>query len=189
MADGYEETISSEYPFSGRLVKVRVDEVRLPSGRVTRREVVVHRGAVAIVAIEGGKVLMEKQYRHTAGKVLWEIPAGTMEEGEMPGECAMRELKEETGYTAKNMDEVTHFYVAVGYSTEIIRVFIATGLNKDKATPEEDESIETVMVPMTDALDMVRRNEIEDAKSMIGILLASDWAGKSKNQPEKSFKW
>jgi ADP-ribose pyrophosphatase len=179
LAAKYEETMSSEYPFIGRLIKVRVDEVRLPNGRLTRREVVEHRGAVAIVALEGGNVLLERQYRHTAGKVLWEIPAGTLEVDEIPRDCAIRELREETGYAAQRMEEMTHFYVAIGYSSEIIRIFIATGLSKEKATPEEDESIETVMVPLAEALEMVMKNEIEDAKSMIGILLANDF-GKIK---------
>jgi ADP-ribose pyrophosphatase len=169
----YEETLKSNYAFEGRLLKVKVDDVRLPNGKLTKRETVVHPGAVAIVAIDDGKVLLERQFRHAAGKVIWEIPAGTLEKGETPSKCASRELKEETGYAAISLEEVSHFYVAVGYSTEVITVFVARGLTKDKASPEEDESIEAVMVPLKDALDMVRRNEIEDAKSIIGLLLVS----------------
>lgn len=167
-----ETTISSEHPFSGKLIKVRVDEVLLPGGKKTRREVVVHRGAAAIVAIENGQVLLERQYRHTAGRVIWEIPAGTMEEGEDPRDCALRELEEETGYTAADVEELIHFFAAVGYSTEIIYVFIARGLKKRKASPDEDESIEPVMLPLDEAITMIGRNEIEDGKSIIGLLLA-----------------
>ncbi len=169
--EGGEKGIRSELAFSGRLIKVRVDEVLLPSGRTTKREIVVHRGAVAIVGIDGDRILMERQYRHAAGKPMWEIPAGTLEEGEDPLECARRELLEETGYTAESMEEIMHFYVAVGYSTEVIHLFFATGLKKAKPTPEEDETIRAEMVPFDRVLKMVKENEIEDAKTIIGVLM------------------
>jgi ADP-ribose pyrophosphatase len=172
MSEDFERVISSRYPFSGKLIKVRVDQVVLPSGRKTEREIVVHRGAVAIVGMDKGKVLMERQYRHTAGKVLWEIPAGTIEEGEDPQECAKRELREETEYVARRMEELIHFYVAPGYSTEVIYVYLASRLKREKASLEEDESIETRLIPIEEALDMIRTNEIEDAKTIIGLLLA-----------------
>src|SRR5512137_66467 len=110
-----EQGISAERSFAGRLLKVRVDEVLLPNGRRSRREVVEHRGAVAVVAMIGNNVLLERQYRHTAGKVMWEIPAGTLEKGESPVQAMARELEEETGYTAERIEELTHFYVAAGY--------------------------------------------------------------------------
>jgi len=166
----FEKTLSSSRPFSGRLIKLRIDEVLLPNGRKTTREIVEHGGAVAVLALRGNSILMEKQYRHTAGKVLWEIPAGTIEKGEEPKDCAIRELREETGYEAKKMEEIIHFYVAVGYSTEIIRIFLATGLKWHGATLEEDEQIETKFLPIVDALQMVKCNEIEDAKTIIGLL-------------------
>jgi len=169
--EGGERVIRSELAFSGKLIKVRVDEVLLPGGRVAKREIVVHRGAVAVVGIDGDMVLMERQYRHAAGKPMWEIPAGTLEEGEDPLECARRELLEETGYTAESMEEVMHFYVAVGYSTEVIHLFFATGLKKAKPSPEEDETIRAEMVPLDQVLKMVRSNEIEDAKTIIGVLM------------------
>jgi len=174
MPKEYERTISSHYPFSGKLIKVRVDEVVLPSGRKTTRELVEHRGAVAIVAVEDGKVLLERQYRHTAGRVMWEIPAGTLDAGEDPLRCAHRELREETGYTADKMEGIIHFYNAVGYSTEVIRIFLATGLKRAKAKPEEDESIEVRMIPFEKAVAMVGTNEIEDAKTIIGLLAVRD---------------
>ncbi|MGC8935942.1 MAG: NUDIX domain-containing protein [Candidatus Methanomethylicaceae archaeon] len=172
-----EKVLRSELAFSGRLIKVRVDEVVLPGGRLAKREIVVHRGAVAIVGLEGDRILMEWQYRHAAGKSMWEIPAGTVEEGEDPLECARRELLEETGYTAETMEEMIHFYVAVGYSTEVIRVFLATGLKKTRATPEEDENIKVEMVPFSEVLRMIRDNEIEDAKTIIGVLMLKDRMG------------
>jgi len=124
--------------------------------------------------VEGGKVLLERQYRHAARKVLWEIPAGTLEEGENPEECARRELREETGYVAESMEELSRFYTAPGYSTEVIHLFLATRLRREKASLEEDESIEIRLLPLREALDMVRCNEVEDAKTIIGLLLAEN---------------
>lgn len=172
-----EQVISSERLFSGRLLKVRVDEVLLPNGRRSKREVVEHRGAVAVVAMVGNNVLLERQYRHTAGKVMWEIPAGTLEKGESPIQAVARELEEETGYAAERIEELTHFYVAVGYSTEVIRVYLAIGLEKRSAHPDEDELIDAVLVPMSDALRMISSNEIEDAKTIIGLLMAKERTG------------
>lgn len=170
----FEKILSSSHPFSGRLIKLRVDEVILPNGRKTTREIVEHGGAVAVLALQGDRVLMERQYRHTAERVMWEIPAGTIEEGEEPRDCAIRELREETGYEAEKIDEIIHFYVAVGYSTEVIRIFLATGLKQRGATLAEDEQIETVLLPLGKALQMVKGNEIEDAKTIIGLLFLKD---------------
>jgi ADP-ribose pyrophosphatase len=174
---GKEKVVSSERPFSGRLLNVRVDEVLLSNGRRSRREVVEHRGAVAIVALLGSNVLLERQYRNTSGRVMWEIPAGTLKEGESPNLAAMRELEEETGYSAGSLEELTHFYVAVGYSTEVIWVYLATNLEKKSARQDEDESIETMIVPIKDALNMVSSNEIEDAKTIIGLLIVKERFG------------
>ena len=170
----FEKALSSSHPFSGQLIRLRVDEVLLPNGRKTSREIVEHGGAVAIIALQSNGVLMERQYRHAAGRVMWEIPAGTIEKGEEPKDCAIRELREETGYEAKKMEEIIHFYVAVGYSTEVIRIFLATGLKRHGATLEEDEQIETILLPIGDALRMVKGNEIEDAKTIIGLLSLRD---------------
>jgi len=171
MPTNLEKTLSSHFPFSGKLIKVQVDRVLLPNGNESMREMVVHRGAVAIVATEYGKVLMERQYRHTAGRILWEIPAGTMEENEIPEECARRELLEETGYMAEHMHELIRFFVAPGYSKEVIRIFLAGGLKKIKASLDDDEFIETSFIPLEDAIEMVKRNIIEDSKTIIGLLL------------------
>ncbi len=172
-----EEVISTERPFSGKLLKVRVDEVLLPSGRHSKREIVEHRGAVAIVAMIGEGVLLERQYRHAAGKVLWEIPAGTLEAGEDPPVAAARELEEETGYFPGRLEELAHFYVAVGYSTEVIRLYLATKLEQRAERQEEDERIETVIMPLREALAMISSNAIEDAKTIIGLLVAKDRVG------------
>lgn len=172
--DGAERVVRSELAFSGKLIKVRVDEVLLPSGRMVKREIVLHRGAVAILGVDGDEILMERQYRHAASKFMWEIPAGTIEEGETPIECARRELVEETGYSAETFEELIHFYVAVGYSTEVIHIFLANGLKRAKYSPEEDETIKIQMIPLDEVLRMIRENEIEDAKTIIGIFILKD---------------
>ncbi len=176
-ASSREQVVSSERAFTGKLLKIRVDEVLLPGGGHSVREIVEHRGAVAIVATVGTSVLLERQYRHAAGKVIWEIPAGTLEEGESPVVTAARELEEETGFRPRKLEELAHFYVAVGYSTEVIHLYLANHLEKKQTHQEEDESIETVMVPLEEALKMVSSNEIEDAKTIIGLLMAKNRVG------------
>lgn len=175
-----EETVSSSRIFSGRAISVQVEEVRLPSGKLARRETVVHPGAVAIVAVEGGKILLERQYRHTAKRVIWEIPAGTIEKGEAPEDCARRELKEETGYAADKMEQVFSFYVAPGYSTEVIHLFLAHGLKRSSKMLDDDEEIDSVFVPLPKAVEMVKDNEIEDAKTAIGILFFERFLGQAE---------
>ncbi|MDI9609291.1 MAG: NUDIX hydrolase [Candidatus Verstraetearchaeota archaeon] len=175
-----EDAVSSSHIFSGRIISLQVDEVRLPSGRLTHRETVIHPGAVAVVALEGDKILLERQYRHTAKRVIWEIPAGTIEKGEAPEDCARRELTEETGYSADKMEQVFSFYVAPGYSTEIIHLFLARGLKKSSKRLDDDEEIDSMFVPLSKAVEMVRDNEIEDAKTAIGILFLDRFMGKAK---------
>ncbi|MCC6013871.1 MAG: NUDIX hydrolase [Candidatus Verstraetearchaeota archaeon] len=167
-----EELIKSELVYSGKLIKVRLDEVKLPNGKISKREIVVHRGAVAILALDNdNNIILIRQYRHAAGKFMWEIPAGTLEEGEDPLECAKRELLEETGYIANKIEKLIQFYVAVGYCTEIIHLFIARELKKLSQKTEEDEFISVHLIPIDRALEMIKNNEIEDAKTIIGILM------------------
>jgi len=149
---------------------VDVDRVMLPNGRIAEREVVVHRGAVAIIAADNGKVLLERQYRHAARKVLWEVPAGTREEGEDPEDCAARELEEETGYKASSMKPLFRFYAAPGYSKEVIHVFLAEGIRRGQPNPNDDEMVECTLVPLAEALRMVESNEIEDSKTIASLL-------------------
>jgi 8-oxo-dGTP pyrophosphatase MutT (NUDIX family) len=174
---GREQVVSSEKPFSGTLLKVRVDEVLLPSGRRSKREIVEHRGAVAMVALMGGSIILVRQYRHASGKTMLEIPAGTLEEGESPVAAAARELEEETGFLPGKLEKLAHFYVAVGYSTEVIHLYLATDLEKRSASQEEDEAIETILMPLEEAVKMVSSNEIEDAKTIIGLLMAKNRIG------------
>ena len=168
-----EETIDSEEVFTGRLVKLRVDRVRLPNGRESTREVVVHRGAVAAVPlIDADTIVMVRQFRQAAGETLLEIPAGTLDPGEDPRACVVRELEEETGYHANCVTAMFRSYLAPGYSSEMLHTFLAEDLVKVGAHAEEDEFIEIVEVPMDEAVGKILSGEIKDAKSICGILMA-----------------
>jgi len=166
-----EKTISSRLLHEGRHFSFLVDDVELPNGHVTRRDIVRHPGAVAIVPILGdGRVVLVRQYRYAAGRELLEIPAGTLEKGEPPFECAARELREETGYEAKELKPLTSCFMAPGYSDEVIHFFAARGLNEVGADTEPDEDISVVPLDLAEVRRMIRENVIEDAKTIVGIL-------------------
>jgi len=168
-----EETIDSKIVFDGRLVKLRVDKVRLPDGREAQREIVVHRGAVAMVPLlDRDVVVMVRQYRQAAGEILLEIPAGTSEPAESPLACADRELQEETGYKAGRITEMFKSYLAPGYSSEMLHTFLAEDLTRVDSHNDEDEFLEVVEVPMSEAVDWIRTGAIKDAKTICGILMA-----------------
>lgn len=131
-----------------------------------------HPGAVAVVAVdERGRVLMERQYRPSVGEWLYEIPAGTLEPGEEPEETARRELVEETGYEPGGLRPLARFYSSPGVSTEMLYIYAAGGLREVGARPEEDEVIEVRWVPLEEALEMIKRGEIRDCKTLAGLLL------------------
>jgi len=168
-----EETIETKEVFTGRLVRLRVDTVRLPNGRQTTREVVVHRGAVAAVPLlDAGTVVMVRQFRQAAGETLLEIPAGTLDPGEDPMACVVRELEEEIGFRAGRVSEMFRSYLAPGYSSEMLHTFLAEDLVKVRAHTEEDEFIEVVEVPLDQAAAKILTGEIKDAKTICGILMA-----------------
>ena len=165
-----ERTLSSRLIHEGRHFRFLQDEVELPSGRRTKRDIVRHPGAVAIVPfLPDGRVILVRQYRYATGKSLLEIPAGTLEEGEDPQECARRELIEETGYEASELTALLSCYMAPGYSDEIIHFYEARGLREVGMSPEEDESIEVEDFEIGEILRMIELNLIEDAKTIIGI--------------------
>ena len=168
-----ERTISSERVYEGKIIGVRVDTVELPSGRETKREVVEHSGATAIVAVDSeGDVLLVRQYRKPVEKALLEIPAGGIEAGEDPLGCARRELAEETGFAAGRWDKLGTFYTTPGFSTEEMHVFLATGLTPVDGTADYDEVIELVRSPLSATPELIASGEICDAKSIAGLLLA-----------------
>jgi ADP-ribose pyrophosphatase len=166
-----ETVLSSRRIYDGRIVHLRVDDVRTPTGFETRREIIEHSGAVALVAIDDeGRVLLVQQYRHAARRTTLEIPAGTLEAHEDPAACAVRELAEETGYSAQHLESIGGFYPSPSYCTEYIHVFVATGLTRGKARPEIDEHIEIESVAWAEALRRIETGAIDDAKSIAALL-------------------
>jgi len=171
-AFGREETLSSRRLYDGAIVKLRVDRVRMASGHETVREVIEHRGAVTIVAVnEEGRVLLVRQHRYPTGRALLELPAGTLDRGEEPEACAARELEEETGFRAGRLQRLGGFYVAPGYSTEYIHAYLATELEPGNVGGDEDEDIQVLALPLAEILRMVETGELEDAKSLAVLLL------------------
>ncbi len=164
------ETMASHLLYKGKLVNVREDTVRSHRGSFSR-EIVEHNGAVAVVPIvDKDMIIMIRQFRQAAKKTLLELPAGTLYIGETPEDCARRELLEETGYRAGSLKKLVQFYVAPGYNTEVLHVYLATNLDKAEPRLEEDEEIEVLKVNLKETLRMIERNEIEDAKSIAGIM-------------------
>ncbi len=169
-----ETVIGTERIYEGRVVSLRVDTVRLPSGRESRREVVEHSGAVAVVPMQDEKtVLLIRQFRLPAGRAILEIPAGGMDEGETPEVCARRELAEEIGLVPGRLVPLYSCYLAPGYSTEIIHGFLALDLREAPEDPDEDELVEVVPMPIEEAIAAVATGEIADAKTIAGLTLAA----------------
>lgn len=160
--------------FEGKVVRLYLDRVRLPDGREAEREVVLHWGAVGMVPVNmEGKVVLVRQYRHASGEALLEIPAGKLTPEEEPLSCAERELLEEVGCRAGKWVKLASFYTSPGFSNEILHLFLALDLQEGEASPEEDEFLEVVRVPLSHALKMVERGEIKDSKTVAGLALAS----------------
>lgn len=163
--------VSSSNIRKGKLYNLRRDILILPNGKIVDREIIDHPGAVAIIPIVDGKLVLIRQFRQAAGKVLYELPAGTLELGEEPDKCAARELEEETGYIAGNLKRCFHCYLAPGYSTEIIHFYLATNLKHVGSKTDPDEFIKVLIVTKKKALQLIATNEIEDAKTICGILM------------------
>src|SRR5262249_40535506 len=160
------KTLKSQIVYKGGHVQVREDRVIEPSGKECSREIVVHPGAVCIVAKTGpDEVILIRQYRHATGRELIEIPAGTLHDGEDPRECAIRELEEEAGYRAGTMTERGRFWTTPGFTTEYMYLYEATDLTKTQTNPDEDEVIEVDLVSRSEALRMIDEGRIQDAKS------------------------
>jgi len=164
--------LSEEIVYDGKLIKVVKEMVRLPDGRERPREIVRHPGAVALVPVDKeGNLLLVRQYRRAAGKVLLEIPAGTREPGEDAEKCAQRELREEIGYNAGKIEHMGGFYSAPGFCTEYLECYLLTDLTEGRDDADDDEDIEVVSLSAEDALEAIRSGEICDAKSIAGILM------------------
>jgi ADP-ribose pyrophosphatase len=168
-----EITLHSRRIYEGKIINLRVDTVELPSGKETKREIVEHAGCTAIVAIDSGKeVLLVRQYRKPVEKMLLEIPAGGIDPGEEPIECARRELEEETGFSAERWEHLATFYTSPGFCTELMYLYLATELKPSKRDADDDEHIEVVRVPLKKTLELIASGEVCDAKSIAGLLMA-----------------
>ena len=167
------EVVAREEIYRGRIIGVSVDTVR--EGEMTYvREVVRHNGGAAVVpCFDDATTALVSQYRHPAGRHVLELPAGRLEAGEPPETCAARELEEELGVAAGRLELLSEFYTTPGFCSERLWVFKATGLRETARRPDEDEVLEIVRLPFARALEMVAAGEIEDAKTIIGLMLAT----------------
>jgi ADP-ribose pyrophosphatase len=174
---GRGRTISSRTVFQGNVFWVTRDEVAEPGGVKATRDVIRHNGSVVVLAVDTESnpadpgVLLIRQYRHAAGKLLLELPAGRIEPGEKLLAAGKRELLEETGYRGRRWSRHTTYYASPGFLTETMTILLAEGLTLGEAAPEEDEKIEVHMTPLSEVLRLIRAGKIEDGKTLIGVLL------------------
>ncbi len=164
-----EKTVERKYVHKGRIINLRVDKVLLPNGREALREIVEHPGAVAVVPVlPDGRIVLVRQFRKPVEEALLEIPAGKLEKGENAETCAMRELKEETGFRAGKLEKILRFFPSPGFSDECIHLFKATELQKGEKNTEHDELIETVFLSASEIVKLIEEGKIKDGKTIIG---------------------
>ena len=169
----YEKTVNEERKYTGNIINVDKVTVVLPDGRESTRDVVRHPGASVILPItDDGKIIMVEQYRKPCEMISLELPAGKLDAGEPPEECAKRELQEETGYIAGKLAKVLTIHSTPGFSDEVLHMFVATDLVEKNAHPDEDEFISCRKYDISELISMVEKGEITDAKTIIGIFLA-----------------
>jgi ADP-ribose pyrophosphatase len=168
-----EKRIDGEEKYKGVIVRVVLDRVELMDGKITRREVVEHPGGVCVLPVdENGVCYMVRQFRYPFGKMLLEAPAGKLEKGEDPLECGVRELSEETGLSAEEMIPMGSMCTSPGYSTERLYLYLARGLHRGESHPDEGEFLNVERYPLSELVEMVMRNEIDDGKTVAAILKA-----------------
>lgn len=168
-----EKTISSRKIYEGKIIQVRLDKVLLPDGSESYREVVEHGGAVAVVPLENEQVYFVRQFRKPAEKILLEIPAGRLEPGEDPEECARRELAEEIGFWPRRLQQLAFFYPSPGFTNEVLYLYLAQELEERQAAKDAGEFLEVVKMSFTEALKKTSNGEIIDGKTMIGLLMTA----------------
>jgi ADP-ribose pyrophosphatase len=176
--------VSSRIAYKGPVFTVTTDHVEEPGGVRVRRDVIWHSGSIVVLAVDGPAsdplILLEHQYRHAAGQMMWELPAGRIDDGERELAAAKRELLEETGYSAKTWQKILHFFVSPGFLDETMAIYMATGLKAGIAQPEEDEKILTRFVPLSKAVQMVQKGQIRDAKTIAGVLWLAQQGRKNR---------
>lgn len=167
------KTLQSEQHYQGRAFSVRRDQVQLPDGRTSWLDIVDHRGAITILPVDAaGEIWFVRQYRHPAGRLLLELPAGTLEPAEDPQKAALRELREEIGMRAEKLHKISEFYLAPGYSTEYMYIYLASELTPAPLSQDEDEYLFVEKIPLRDAYQLLAAGEIKDAKTLLGLLVA-----------------
>ena len=172
------ELIKSDTILQGRAFKIRRDTLRTSEGQETKLEIIEHGGSVVLIPLDDeGNVHFVRQYRHATGQDMLELPAGTRDEDEPYEECAAREIREETGMEAGKLEKVGEFYLAPGYSTEFMVVFLATDLKQNPLDADEDEFLSVEKIPLQKAMEMAQSGEIVDAKSLAAFLLAKSHLG------------
>jgi nudix hydrolase, YffH family len=167
-----EKTIKRTTIFEGKVVNLYLDEVSLPNGKTSTREIVDHPGAVGIIPLtEENKIVLVEQFRKPLERSLWEIPAGKLEKGEDPLDTARRELEEETGYQAGQWEHIASFYTSPGFSNELLHIYVAKGLKKGdgKAIADEDEFVNVGVFSLEEVLKMVKEQKIFDAKTLYAV--------------------
>ncbi|WLR49657.1 NUDIX hydrolase [Bacillus tianshenii] len=172
MKDFTEKTLSSEKIFEGRIINLQVDDVELPNGKTSKREIIKHPGAVAIIAVTPeDKIVMVRQYRKALEKTIVEIPAGKLEKDEAPIQTAERELEEETGYKCCALQYITSFYTSPGFADELVHLYFTDQLEKleESAGTDEDEFVEVVEVTIDEAFQLIREKQIYDAKTAYAV--------------------
>lgn len=182
LKSGKARVISSRIAYKGPVFTVTTDQVEEPGGIRARRDVIRHSGSIVVLAVDDEKaklsILLERQYRHAANSLMWELPAGRIDPGENPLAAAKRELLEETGYTARTWKKILYFYVSPGFLDETMTIYLARGLRAGEAQPEADEKIAIRFFDLQDAVEMAVSNRIRDAKTICGIL----WFARAKNR-------
>lgn len=170
------ETLQSETLYRGRAFNVRRDEVSLPDGKRARLDIVEHVGAVTIVPLDSqNRIWFVRQYRHPAGRMMLELPAGTLGAGEAPEACAAREIREETGLAAGVLRKIGEFFLAPGYSTEYMHIYLATQLYPSPLPGDADEFLSAEAIPAAEAYRMAENGEIHDSKTLAVLLLAKGY--------------
>lgn len=167
------EVIRSETVYQGRVFAVRHDQVKLPDGKTTQLDIISHSGAVTLIPVDDeGRIWFVRQYRHAAGETLLELPAGTLEKGEPPAACAAREVREEIGMSAGKLQHLGEFFLAPGYSTEFMHIYLATELHPDPMQHDDDEFLTVEPIPIHQAYALALDGRIRDGKSLAALLLA-----------------